>query len=79
MKPGLELTESYQALDDDGNVHTVHVYAEVISIEKPDGSTEQTFGAKTLTTGDNHPVAQHDDGTLEDLQDRIRMRRIESP
>jgi len=80
MKSGsLELTETYQALDDAGGVHTIQVFAEVLSIDKPDGTAERTFGAKTHMTAEGHAVTLHDDGTLEDSQAGVKMRRIESP
>jgi hypothetical protein len=75
----LELTETYQALDDAGGVHTIEVYAEVLSVDKPDGTTERSFGTKTHRTGNGHSLKLHDDGTLEDMQDGVTMRRIESP
>lgn len=79
MKPGLELMETYQALDDAGGVHTIQVYAEARSVDRPDGTAERSFGEKTFTTAEGHPVTLHEDGTLEDMQDGVTMRRIESP
>lgn len=80
MKSGSsELTETYQALDDAGGVHIIQVFAEVLSIDRPDGTTERTFGPKTHTTADGHALTVHEDGTLEDLQAGVTMRRIESP
>ena len=80
LKPdSLQVTETFQALDDAGTVHSIKVYAEASVLEKPDGSTEQTFGSKSFKTADGHPVTLHEDGTFEDTRTGVIMRRIESP
>ena len=80
MQPGsVESTETFQALDAGGTVYTIQVQAEMISLEKPDGSVEQTFGSKIFKTADDHPVTLHDDGSFEDMVTRVIMHRIESP
>jgi len=75
----VELTETFQALDDAGTVYTIQVYAKVISREKSDGSTERTFGSKSYKTADDQPVTLNEDGTLENMVNQVLMRRIESP
>jgi len=74
-----ESTEVFQALDDRGIVYKIQVMAEDISLEKPDGASERTFGSKSFKTTDGHPVTLRDDGSLEDMVTRVIMHRIESP
>jgi hypothetical protein len=74
-----ELRETYQAIDDAGKVYTIQVYVDVIHTTMLDGKTERTEGTKSHKTLEGHHVNVHPDGTLEDIHDRITMRRIESP
>jgi len=74
-----ELTETYQALDDAGNVYTIQVFTDVVQKRKPDGSAERIEGAKIHQTVEGHRILVLPDGRLEDTYDGTTMRRIESP
>jgi hypothetical protein len=74
-----ELRETYQAIDETGKVYTIQVYVDVVHTTKLDGTTAREERMKSHKTLEGHHVNVNPDGSLEDIHDRIRMRRIESP
>ncbi len=70
-----QLTEVYDAVDEAGNTHRIHVFTEFIDASALSGPPQWIEGLKAHKMDNGSAVNVEPDGTLIDVQTGRKMRR----
>lgn len=72
----IEKTGSFQAADESGQAHTIHVFTQFTEYAPLSGAPQWIAGLKSHKMSNGNHVNVNDDGTLEDVHTSRKMRRI---
>jgi hypothetical protein len=72
----IEKTGSFQAVDEDGEAQTIHVFTQFTEYAPISGAAQWLPGLKSHKMSNGNHVNVNDDGTLEDVHTSRKMRRV---
>lgn len=75
-RPKIEQTGSYQAIDEDGQQHTIYVFTRFTEVSPLSGPARWIPGTQSHKMRNGNHVNVNDDGTLEDVHTGRIMRGV---